>query len=136
MSNLDESGPSNEPSALTLDLTSAGLDYDPDTDSFFDVTPAHFNLGSQGGSEESEEHPEDADEGEDTGIVSAKAWVQIPPWQASFAGVSGRQGRRSEEQFTCYPPPRMNSLPDRQRIQTCNFRQEHHKGLFPTRHRE
>jgi hypothetical protein len=30
----------------------------------------------------------------------------------------------------------MNSLPDRQRIQTCDFRQERLKGLLATRHRD
>ncbi len=91
-------------------------------------------------------------------IVNAKLWVQTPPWWASFAGVSGVKDAgpqeaicllpatknefsagpaenldlwfspRASQKATCYPPPRMNSLPDRQRIQTCDFRQEHLKG--------
>jgi hypothetical protein len=58
------------PSGPTLDLTSAGIDYDPDTDTFLfpgDGTGFGASFGSQVGSDIEEEEEED-DEDEDSGM--------------------------------------------------------------------
>jgi hypothetical protein len=53
----------------TIDLASAGLDYDPDTDTFFSNNALPSSSGSQVGSEHEDEED---DEDEDSGMLQGE----------------------------------------------------------------
>jgi hypothetical protein len=59
-----ETGPNPRP---TINLTSEGLDYDPDSDTFFTAAHPDQTLGSEGGSAVYTTGDEDADEDQDHG---------------------------------------------------------------------